>query len=352
MSATLRPGEYFAGYQILCKLGAGGMGAVYQARDRDLPRFVALKLLSVPGGGEADHRVRFRREADTVARLSHPNIVTVYARGEDDDRLWIAMTFVDGSDVARALREGPLPPARAVRILAETAAWPRVRPLTPARHRDPSAPPPRAGRPHHLPQCSGFRRSPGLRRRIPGMWGSESARRQRILGGAVPPRGSLSASALVTLLAVVAYFVVRVGDGHPTVTPVTTDVAIPTTTVAQPTTVVTTTQDLPPSATEVTTVVQKTTQPQANWVEVPDVVGSPIATAKAQLEKAGFVVQEAQKVDKGRRAESRGGRFGRRGFHDHARRRRAQFVDAGELISPRRRCRLPRFRRRPWWRAG
>lgn len=118
---TLEPGEKFAGYQILRKLGAGGMGAVYQARDRDLPRFVALKLLTLPGG-EREHRARFQREADTVARLQHPNIVTVYARGEEDDRLWISMTFVDGSDVARALREGPMHPARAVRIIAETAA--------------------------------------------------------------------------------------------------------------------------------------------------------------------------------------------------------------------------------------
>ncbi|GAB3204126.1 hypothetical protein GCM10027262_03970 [Nocardia tengchongensis] len=106
MGVTLEPGEMFAGYQILRKLGAGGMGAVYQARDRDLPRFVALKLLTLPGGEQA-HRARFQREADTVARLQHPNIVTVYARGEEDDRLWISMTFVDGSDVARALRDGP-----------------------------------------------------------------------------------------------------------------------------------------------------------------------------------------------------------------------------------------------------
>ncbi|MFE3099591.1 protein kinase domain-containing protein [Nocardia tengchongensis] len=121
VGVTLEPGEMFAGYQILRKLGAGGMGAVYQARDRDLPRFVALKLLTLPGGEQA-HRARFQREADTVARLQHPNIVTVYARGEEDDRLWISMTFVDGSDVARALRDGPLHPARAVRIIAETAA--------------------------------------------------------------------------------------------------------------------------------------------------------------------------------------------------------------------------------------
>ncbi|APA98022.1 protein kinase domain-containing protein [Nocardia seriolae] len=123
MGSALKPGEVFAGYEILQKLGAGGMGAVYKARDRDLPRFVALKLLSMPGGdGDREHRVRFRREADAIARLQHPNIVTVYARGEDDGRLWISMTFVDGSDVAQALRRGPMHPARAVSILAETAA--------------------------------------------------------------------------------------------------------------------------------------------------------------------------------------------------------------------------------------
>ncbi|MFJ9368846.1 serine/threonine-protein kinase [Nocardia sp. NPDC101769] len=121
MGSTLEPGEVFTCYQVLRKLGAGGMGAVCQARDRDLPRFVALKLPTLPGG-ESQHRVRFRREADTVARLQHPNIVTVYARGEEDDRLWISMTFVDGTDVARALRPGTMHPARAVRIIAETAA--------------------------------------------------------------------------------------------------------------------------------------------------------------------------------------------------------------------------------------
>lgn len=121
MSSTLRSGDAFAGYQIVRPIGAGGMGAVYQARDRDLPRFVALKLLTVPGGGGPD-QVRFRREADAVARLDHPNIVTVYARGEQGDQLWIAMTYVDGHDVSTALRRGAMNPARAVRIISETAA--------------------------------------------------------------------------------------------------------------------------------------------------------------------------------------------------------------------------------------
>ncbi|MGV9412964.1 protein kinase domain-containing protein [Nocardia sp. NPDC003693] len=121
MGGSLRAGDEFAGYEIVQSLGAGGMGAVYKARDRDLPRFVALKLLTVPGGGGAEHHVRFRREADAVARLDHPNIVTVYARGQVDDQLWIAMTYVDGDDVSVVLRGGALNPGRAVRIISETA---------------------------------------------------------------------------------------------------------------------------------------------------------------------------------------------------------------------------------------
>ncbi|MFI6869251.1 protein kinase [Nocardia sp. NPDC050406] len=121
MGNPLTPGEHFAGYEIVRKLGAGGMGAVYQARDRDLPRFVALKLLTT-ADGDPEHRIRFRREADAVARLEHPNIVTVYARGEHENQLWISMTFVDGIDVASALRFGAIHPARAVRIIGETAA--------------------------------------------------------------------------------------------------------------------------------------------------------------------------------------------------------------------------------------
>ncbi|MGV9836759.1 protein kinase domain-containing protein [Nocardia niigatensis] len=130
MGSTLEPGEEFAGYQILRKLGAGRMGTVYQARDRGLPRFVALKLLTLPGG-ESPHRVRFRREADTVARLQHPNMVTVYARDGEQDRLWISMTFVDGTDVARALRPGAMVPARAG-SRAPTAVSVSARPFRPS----------------------------------------------------------------------------------------------------------------------------------------------------------------------------------------------------------------------------
>ncbi|MCX4098110.1 serine/threonine-protein kinase [Nocardia sp. alder85J] len=122
MSSTLHPGEVFAGYEIQHLLGVGGMGEVYLARDRDLGRSVALKLLTHTAGADAELRNRFEREARTVAQLDHPNIVTVYARGLEDHQLWLAMSYVDGTDVAQELtRTATMEPARAVRIVTEVA---------------------------------------------------------------------------------------------------------------------------------------------------------------------------------------------------------------------------------------
>ncbi|MFC9549767.1 serine/threonine-protein kinase PknD [Rhodococcus sp. NPDC056960] len=113
----LVPGEMFAGYMIERVLGIGGMGTVYLARHGSLPRSVAVKVLD----GTADDfmRARFVREAEHVARLEHPNIVTVYDRGCEGDRLWIAMQYVAGTDAAELLRRGALPPDLAVHIVAE-----------------------------------------------------------------------------------------------------------------------------------------------------------------------------------------------------------------------------------------
>ncbi|MGV9414121.1 serine/threonine-protein kinase [Nocardia sp. NPDC003693] len=122
MAGTLTPGQSFAGYPIERLLGVGGMGEVYLARDRDLPRPVALKLLTPAMADNPEVRARFLREADTAARLAHPNIVAVYARGRDEDRLWMAMQYIEGTDVAAAVAQGPLRPDHAVRILGETAA--------------------------------------------------------------------------------------------------------------------------------------------------------------------------------------------------------------------------------------
>ncbi|WP_460718327.1 serine/threonine-protein kinase [Nocardia heshunensis] len=120
----LEPGDNFAGYQILELIGAGGMGEVYRARDRDgLPRDVALKVLHSTVSHDADIRKRFQREADIVAALDHPNLVTIFARGDYQGHLWFSMRYVPGTDLARVLkRETRLAPERAVRILAETAA--------------------------------------------------------------------------------------------------------------------------------------------------------------------------------------------------------------------------------------
>jgi eukaryotic-like serine/threonine-protein kinase len=114
-------GFVFAGYRIERVLGAGGMGTVYLARDPDLPRSDALKVLSAELSRDADFRARFIREADVAAALDHPNIVSVHRRGEFEGQLWIAMQFVDGTDADAALRGGTMTPARAVYIIGQVA---------------------------------------------------------------------------------------------------------------------------------------------------------------------------------------------------------------------------------------
>jgi serine/threonine-protein kinase len=116
----LRTGEVFAGYTIERLLGRGGMGSVYLARHPRLPRLTAMKLLNPELFEDKEIRARFEREADLVARLDHPNIVTVFDRGVEGDRLWISMRYIDGTDAA-ALDAWTLPPQRAVQIIAETA---------------------------------------------------------------------------------------------------------------------------------------------------------------------------------------------------------------------------------------
>src|SRR5262245_21513343 len=85
-SATLVPGQLLEGtYELVERLGGGGMGVVYRARDHRLGRDVAVKVLR-PGGGRADEDVRrlFEREARATAQLLHPNIVTLHHVGEHD----------------------------------------------------------------------------------------------------------------------------------------------------------------------------------------------------------------------------------------------------------------------------
>ncbi|WP_216910770.1 protein kinase domain-containing protein [Nocardia noduli] len=117
----LREGEVFAGFTIQRLLGQGGMGAVYLARHPRLPRLTALKLLNPELFSDDEIRARFEREADLVARLDHPNLVTVFDRGVEDEQLWISMQYIDGVD-ASGVDPRTLPPQRAAQIVAETAA--------------------------------------------------------------------------------------------------------------------------------------------------------------------------------------------------------------------------------------
>ncbi|MFI8972685.1 ADP-ribosylglycohydrolase family protein [Nocardia asteroides] len=117
----MRRGDVFAGFVVERELGRGGMGAVYAARDRRLPRLTALKLMHRDLFADHEIRTRFEREADLVAQLDHPNIITVYDRGLDEERLWIAMQFVDGVDAA-AVPTAQLGTDRIAQILAQTAS--------------------------------------------------------------------------------------------------------------------------------------------------------------------------------------------------------------------------------------
>ncbi len=109
-------------YRLERPLGHGGMASVHLARDTELDRLVALKLLAENlGGDESVHR-RFVREARLAARLSHPNVVSVFDAGEDGGRPYIVMEYVEGENLAELLaRRGRIPPEEA-RGLALQAA--------------------------------------------------------------------------------------------------------------------------------------------------------------------------------------------------------------------------------------
>ncbi len=112
---------HIPGYEILTELGRGGMGVVYKARHLDLKRLVALKMIVGAEYASGDQIERFRREAEAVARLQHPNIVQIYEVGQREGRPYFSLEFVDGGSLADKLRGTPLPPAEAAHVV-ETLA--------------------------------------------------------------------------------------------------------------------------------------------------------------------------------------------------------------------------------------
>lgn len=131
-------GKKLADCEILARVGQGGMGTVYKARQVELDRFVAIKVLAAQLGHDADFLTRFKREAAAAAQLVHPNIVQVFYAGHQDESHFFVMEFVDGESVQqRLLRMGRLPPVEALAICAAVAqgldyAWRRSKLI----HRD------------------------------------------------------------------------------------------------------------------------------------------------------------------------------------------------------------------------
>ena len=118
----LEPGARVGPYEVIERLGSGGMGVVYRARDSRLNRSVALKVLLPEVAGDAMRAARFAREAQTLAALQHPNIAAVHGIEEDPEAgPVIAMELVPGRDLAEMLEAGPLPLADTLAIARQIA---------------------------------------------------------------------------------------------------------------------------------------------------------------------------------------------------------------------------------------
>ncbi len=114
-------GPTIPGYQLLGELGRGGMGVVYKAQDVKLHRLVALKMILSGAYAEEADLVRFRLEAEAVAKLQHPNIVQVFEINECDGRPYFSLEFVDGGPLDKKLGGNPLPPRQAAELLEQLA---------------------------------------------------------------------------------------------------------------------------------------------------------------------------------------------------------------------------------------
>jgi len=118
---TLAAGTRLGPYEIVSRLGAGGMGEVYRARDTRLERDVAVKVLPANLSSDPSLRQRLEREAKAVSRLSHPHICTLHDIGHQDGVDFLVMELVEGETLEHRLTRGPLPPEQAIRCAAQIA---------------------------------------------------------------------------------------------------------------------------------------------------------------------------------------------------------------------------------------
>jgi pimeloyl-ACP methyl ester carboxylesterase len=109
------PGQTISQYEVVEKLGRGGMGVVYKAMDRRLQRVVALKFLPSYLDADREVKLRFAREAQAIASLDHPNLCTIFEVGEaEDGQLFLVMPYYEGETLKRMIERGPLPLATAL----------------------------------------------------------------------------------------------------------------------------------------------------------------------------------------------------------------------------------------------
>ena len=118
---SLAPGAKLGSYEIVAPLGAGGMGQVYRARDPRLDREVAIKVLPADTARDPGALARFEREAMSVAKLSHPNILSIFEFARDGDTSFVVTELLDGETLRARLERGPLPARRAVAYALQIA---------------------------------------------------------------------------------------------------------------------------------------------------------------------------------------------------------------------------------------
>ena len=111
----------FGEYELLGEIGRGGMGVVYKARQKQLDRTVAVKMILASHLASAEHVRRFRDEARAAAGVHHPNVVRVHDVGQFHGQRYFAMEYVEGQSLAEPLRRGPLDRQDAARLVAKVA---------------------------------------------------------------------------------------------------------------------------------------------------------------------------------------------------------------------------------------